>query len=507
MAASRLTGLLRVLVVGALMGPTFLSNIFQAGSVLAANTYTVMAGPVLAMVVVPAVVQAVTANGAARAGQVLGRVSGRLLVIAAAAAVALAAASPLLGWALVAGMPDAERSRAWLLVIVLTLFVCPQVLLYTLASLGVAAQQAQGRFALPAMAPALESVGTMLTVVVATAMYGRGLQVGQAPLGMMVALGVGTTCSVLLHAVVQLVGAARAGIAVRPHPGWRGDQQARDPLRRIVQSVPVAASPIMTMFLLTAASSTVPGGVLIIQLSYQVFYGLSFVGARAVSTASLPQLAEASGHEGQARFAAAWRHGLWLAVVVSMPPLALLIAFARPTADLLANGELRDGGVIGMLASCLAVVAVTQLAGGIHDLGRQALFARLDHRGPRLASFVSAAAGVGVGLLGLLVPVTGGRLTALTAAILAAELAGAVTVLLRLRRDLAPHRLVDRRGMVSVALAFLALLPPVCVGYWLTAVWRPERLAALVLMCGTGLVSLAAYAVVLKLRGGFRPSS
>ena len=45
----------------------------------------------------------------------------------------------------------------------LILFVVPQVVLYAVASLGVAAQQSQGRFAL-AGAPAVESIGTIVTV-------------------------------------------------------------------------------------------------------------------------------------------------------------------------------------------------------------------------------------------------------------------------------------------------------------------------------------------------------
>ncbi|HEV7791957.1 MAG TPA: hypothetical protein VGP05_23330, partial [Pseudonocardia sp.] len=42
---SRVAGLLRVLVIGALLGSTYFSNVFQAGYVLPSNVFTVMAGP------------------------------------------------------------------------------------------------------------------------------------------------------------------------------------------------------------------------------------------------------------------------------------------------------------------------------------------------------------------------------------------------------------------------------------------------------------------------------
>src|SRR5919206_905206 len=55
---SRVTGLLRVVVIGAVLGPTYFANCFQAGYVVPNIVFTVIAGPVLAMVLVPGVVGA-----------------------------------------------------------------------------------------------------------------------------------------------------------------------------------------------------------------------------------------------------------------------------------------------------------------------------------------------------------------------------------------------------------------------------------------------------------------
>src|SRR5690606_12954626 len=54
---SRVTGLLRILTIGAVLGPTYFANIFQAAYVLPSLIYTLIAGPVLAMVVVPGLVR------------------------------------------------------------------------------------------------------------------------------------------------------------------------------------------------------------------------------------------------------------------------------------------------------------------------------------------------------------------------------------------------------------------------------------------------------------------
>jgi len=60
--------------------------------------------------------------------------------------------------------------------------------------------------------------------------------------------------------------------------------------------------------------------------------------------------------------------------------------------------------LINELAACLAVAAFAQLAGGIHDFGRQALFSVLDDKGPRIASFVGLGVGVVVAFSTLLLP-------------------------------------------------------------------------------------------------------
>jgi len=498
---SRVAGLLRVLVIGALLGSTYFTNVFQAGYVLPSNVFTVMAGPVLGMVVVPAVVRSAALGGLDRASEVLGRVAGRLLAVAGLCAVGLALLSPLLAWTLVFEVPEAERAQAWLLSTVLILFVTPQVVLYTVAELGVAAQQGRQRFALAAAAPAVESLGTIATLVVTVWIFGTGLDIDRVPLAMMVLLGVGTTGSVLVHAALQCYGAYRAGVPLRPRRGWRADPEARDALRRIVRSIPVAACPAVANYGLTVVAATVPGGVLIVQLSYQVFYGLSFVGARAVSMAALPGLAEAVSAGDQRRFGTAWRQGVFYMLIAAVPLLCLLAVFAGPTADILANGGLRDGNLIAQLAACLAVVAVAQLVGGLHDYGQQALFARFDDRGPRIASFAGLGATVLVSAASMALPAQDGRLPGLAVAILAGELAGGLTALIRLRRAMRPEAMLDRRHALTVGAATAAMLPVIALGWWLLAVLAPARGLELALLVVCGLVALVPYALVLLLLG------
>ena len=504
---SRVVGLGRVLVIGALMGPTYLANAFQAGYVLPSNVFTVMAGPVLGMVVVPALVRSVAGPGIARGHEVLGLVAGRLLVLAGLSACVLVLVSPLLAWSLVFGVPAAERGQAWLLTVALIVFVAPQVVLYTVAELGVAAQQTRGRFALAAAAPAVESIGTITTVAIASAVFGTGLEVTRAPVELMIVLGVGTTASVAAHAALQVWGTVRAGVFARPRRGWRQDPEARECLRRIARSIPVAAGPAITNYLLAVVAATVPGGVLVVQLSYQVFYALSFLGARAVAMVAMPRLAAAAAARDEPAFAAAWRHCLFYAVAAATPLLILLATFAMPTADLLANGALRHSRLITDLGACLVVVAVAQLIAGLHDLGRQALFATLDDRSPRRASVRGVIVVAVVAVATLLLPADGTRLLGLVLAILAGEVIAAGTVLRRLRTVIGPGRLADPHDAMSIATASAAAIPAIVLGWWLIVMTGPSRWAHLVILLGCGTLTVVLYAVVLRRVGRRVPTT
>ncbi|HEY6422104.1 MAG TPA: lipid II flippase MurJ [Pseudonocardiaceae bacterium] len=496
---SRATGLLRVVVIGAMLGPTYFANAFQAGYVVPNLVFTSIAGPVLAMVLVPGVVRAVGAGGLTRAREVLSRVAGWLLAISAAVVALLMILSPAVAWTLTFGIPDpAQRVRGLWLTTVLVLLVAPQVLLYAVVHLGMASQQARGRFGLAAGAPAVENIILILTVVLAGWHYGTGLDVAHVPISMVIVLGVGSTVAVAVHAALQMFGTARVGLLTRPSMRWRHDPEAVAITRRMRRSLGVAAWPSAAMYVLLALAGTVPGGVFVVQLSYSVFYALSYVSARAVSMAALPELADAAHRDDGATFGSAWRKGLSYAVIASLPLLVLLAVLSGPTANLLANGELRHASLIGQLATCLVVVAVAQLVGGVHDIGRQALFARLDDRIPRRASEVAFGVILAAAAATLLLPADGSRLIWLVVAILAGELAAAGTVLARLRHAIRPERFIEARTLSGAVLATLAMLPVAIAAWWFQGVNGSGRLGDFALLVLGGVAALGIYALVLR---------
>lgn len=497
---SRVTGLLRVVVIGAVLGPTFLANVFLATNTVPVIVFSAVAGPVLALVVVPVIVHTALERGHAESEGLLRKISAVLLLASAAVATALALLSPVVAWTLTLGVPEAERERALRLTVLMVLFVAPQVVLYTIAALAAAAQQARGRFALAAAAPAAENVGLMVTMLAVEFTFSddaAAADVGNVPITMVVILGVGATMAVLLHAVIQVAGAARVGMSLRPERGWRADEQARRTVGRLRSSVAVAGFPSAGFYALLGVSATVPGGVLVLQMAHAVYGVCAALGARAITAAALPGLSAAAAADRRPQFARAWREAMALAVIAGLPLLCLMIVLAEPAARLLSHGQLSTGLLVAALTGCITVLGAAQLAAGVHEIGRQALFARMDVRGPRIAGArafgvtVVAAAGT------VLLPAGVLRMVAVAAVLLLSDLTAAVTVVGRLRSALSPERLLDRSRAAAALAAATAMVPPLVVAVWFAGHNEAGPMGDLVVLVPLVAVAAAVYAGVL----------
>jgi peptidoglycan biosynthesis protein MviN/MurJ (putative lipid II flippase) len=196
-------------------------------------------------------------------------------------------------------------------------------------------------------------------------------------------------------------------------------------------------------------------------------------------------------------FAGKAREGIAYTFIASLPPLFLLAAFASPLADILANGRLRVGGLIHSLAGCLVVLAVAQLAAGLHEVGRQGLFARLDIRGPRIAALLALGVTLVVGLAAFLAFAGTDRLIGLAAAVLAGDVVAAATVILLLRGVVRPEELADRKRLGAAALAAIVMLPLVVGGRALVDVQHGNRIVDFLIIAATSALALALFALAL----------
>ncbi|MGH8984193.1 MAG: murein biosynthesis integral membrane protein MurJ [Acidimicrobiia bacterium] len=399
---SRLTGLVRIAVAGATLGPTFFANIFQITNTLPNLTYNLFAGSLVPALVVPSLVAALDREGAAGARRLCRSLVGVVLLGFGAASALVICSGPVIVRLVTAGISDSASSaqaqrQTW----VLLLLVVPQIMLYGVAAIGVAAQNARRRFALAAAAPAVENVGLVVTLLVAAAWFGGGLRTGDVTGAHLLVLGIGSTLSVAAHAGIQLFGAARVGLPL--WPTWsRRDQAVREVIRRGIPTLADATVQAGSTFAVVLAAGTVPGGVVAMQIGLKLYNLPLALSARAVGTVLMPKLAQLRVRGSPEGFRATYLRGLSMSWLVAVPAAVALVFLARPIAELLAFGELDRDGAITLVAVSVASLGLALVGTATYEIARQACYARLDARSPLLGGIAQAVvvlAGVGASVL------------------------------------------------------------------------------------------------------------
>jgi putative peptidoglycan lipid II flippase len=391
-ALSRLFGFVRVLVIAAILGTTFLGNAFQAANSFSNVVFELVAAGALSAVLVPTFVQLIERHDEDEANRLAGGLLGIALVGLGSITVVAIAAAPLIADLLTIGVADetvAAQQRD--LVTYLLRWFLPQVVLYAWAAVATAWLYARRRFAITAAAPIAN------TVVMVAALVGFRIVAGSDPTlelsgGERLLLAVAGTGGVLGFVGVLCVAAQRCGFSLRPR--WLGRDSG---LTRLLRLSGWGALLNTTAGLLLGAAivvgGSVAGGVVAYQVAFVFFLAPYAILAQPIHTAILPELTLAAEHGAGDRFTNSVRAALDRMAVLVVPVSAALVALALPFMRTVAFGRAAGTGV-ELLAAGLASLAL-----GLYPYGAFLLFARAyyaldDSRTPAVAAVVSALAGV-----------------------------------------------------------------------------------------------------------------
>lgn len=359
-AASRLTGLVRIVVFAALVGQTALADAFDAANNSPNAIYELLIGGVLSATLVPAFAALLVPGvDPATARRDVGAVFGVGLVIAALLTAVAVAAAPLV-FRLYSLAPSevvdaAEFRRVGTL---LARVFLVQILFYAVSAVTAAALQARGRFAAAAWSPVASNV-----VAIGFLLGLNGLRrrpeledvVGASSTFWL--LGASGTVAVATMAIVQLVALRRTDSLPALSFDWRNPT-----VRRLVRLSGwtfgyVAANQAALVAVKNLAS---PGSGLVDA------YGKAFViftlphGLLAVSLATtfVPLLARAAARGDLGEFATRFGLGLRLTVLATIPAAVGGTILARPiVATLLGWGNF-DAQAVGDTSRALAGLAV-----------------------------------------------------------------------------------------------------------------------------------------------------
>ena len=411
--ASRLAGLLRVLVFNWAVGTTDLGDIYQAANTIPNIIFEIVAGGALASLVVPLLVAAdhtKAKDGAGRFGAA--ETASALLtwvvpLLVPVALIVAVAAHPLLHLLAPKATPVALSAGTAMLRI-----FAPQLPLYGVGIVLTAVLQTYRRFAWPVLAPLLSSVTVIAAYALFAGVAGRGASVGAVSSGALLVLSVGTTTGVAVLSLCLLIPLRRLRLGLRP--GYRFAPESAAVVRRLAAAgvATVAAQQLSLGLAIALAGQGPKGYVVLYGLAQTVFLLPWAVLALPVATSVYPALAEAGAAGDPEGFSEALAPAARSLLLLSCLGAAALITVAWPGARLLVALTAHPPKV-SAFAQAIIGFAPGLPGYGLFALLSRALYARSANRLSAAATVLGWAAVAGSSVtLSVLLPMTD-RVTAL----------------------------------------------------------------------------------------------
>jgi putative peptidoglycan lipid II flippase len=505
---SRVTGLLRTVVLGAAIGAFTVGNAYNLANTLPNMVYELLLGGVLSSVVVPLLMKARTQDldrGEAYTQRLL---SLATLFLAGATVIAVAAA-PLLTQIVASHSPAPDKH----LITTLSYLILPEIFFYGIAALLAGVLNTRGHFMAPMWSPILNNIVVIATALLFWLLPGpKELKTSTITTTQVLVLGIGTTLGI----VVQAAGLVPALRRVNFRWRWRFDfgrlglgQIGRTSAWMLTYVIMTQVGLTVILKLSQAAASngadakTHAPGPAIFNNAFLVFMMAHGIVAVSILTALMPRLARAAA---DGRFADMGRNlsmGTRMSAVVLIPVTAAYIVLGRPLAVALFQWgnythteALQTGTVIAVAAIGLVPYAITQMQ-------LFAFYAMPDTRTPALLNIPVVALRIVVDvILFFLLPLTlvdaglmfGNAVSYVLAAIIGYQL---------LRRRiglLALGETMGALGKLAVA-AVIAAIPT-----WLASLLIQHELgngkagAVVALIVGSAVLALAYVAAGLMLR-------
>jgi putative peptidoglycan lipid II flippase len=380
---SRVTGLLRTMVLTAVLGVGLFNDAYNTANTLPNIVYELLLGGVLTSVVVPLLVHAQDRDpdrGTAYA-QRLSTIAVTALAAVTVVAVLLA---PLLTWAYgIRDDPGQVDLANWLARLLLV-----EIVFYGIGALATAILNSRDVFGPPAWAPVLNNVVVIVTGLLFAAVSGPGsLTPLRISAGGVWLLGIGTTLGIAVQALILLPLLRKAGVPLRPRWGLKntGLREAGTLGLWVIGYVAVSQVGVLiaTNIANTAGRSHGLGSAAFATTSllFQMPYGIIGV---ALLTALLPRMSRAASRGDVPGVVSDLSLGTRLSALGLLPVTALLVVLGPAAATvLLARGETSLADARGM-GTALAVGAFGLLPMAITLLQLRVFYAMKDARTPTL---------------------------------------------------------------------------------------------------------------------------
>ena len=484
---SRLTGVLRGVMIAAVLGATYFANAYQFTNFLPNLVfYGLLAGSMFSSLLVPALVGHIDSGNRLAAARTAGGLLGVAMLGMLAIIPAAAVATP---WLLRLGSAGGPAAGSQVHVgALLVLLLLPQVPLYAIVGTATAVMNAHRRFALAAAAPALENLGTIAVLGVVTVLYTNVAAEHSVPLSLLLLLGLGTTGAVMLHASVQWWGARRTGIVLLPNAGWR-DPQVRGTIHRALPALAQAALAALQLAAMLLAANRVAGGVVAFDLATNFYFLPIALAASPVALSLVPRLSRMTDPGQAALFRDTYLHGMAFACFFAVPAATAYLVIARPIAGVMGFGAFGAADGRDLIAAALRGLAPAIVGETLFLVTTYACYARKDTIHPLRGMIIQATVNAG-GIVAVVANIRGpALLTGLGLAFSLGSTAAAWYLVRTLRRELPRGREWTLRpfGQTFICSGIMAV-PVWAAGNFLASrlTGAPGRIATVLLVSTVG---------------------
>jgi len=513
-ALSRITGMVREVVMAHLFGAGAANDAFQVAFRIPSLTRNLFAEGALSSALVPVFTRSLASEGKREAAELSSLVATAVFLVVGPLCLLGMLFSPQLVRLLAPGFEQVPGKFE--LTVLLTRIMFPFLLLVALAAQAMAALNAGGSFGVPALASSLFNIGSVACGLILGYTAGRGM--GN---GMIVSMACGVLAGGVLQLLWQMPSLMRAGFRFRPridwsHPGMRQIVRMMGPaiLGNAALQINIVVNSNLASGIQDASGHVIDGPVSWLGYAFrflQLPVGLFGV---AIASATLPSISRSAGLHQMEEFGATLSRSLGTVLLLTIPSsVGLAVMGESMIAAIYQGGRFTayDTHQTALALSCFSV----GLAGysALKTLS-PAFYALDDARTPMLVSLASIAvnfaasygmvkwAGIGhaglalstatVAVFGAVVLLTvlqrrlsgiglrklaasGGKIAA------AAALMGVACKL----ASLLVHATVGGRGHVALIDVAISIPLGVAVFYAAARFWRVEELEAVEAACYT----------------------
>ena len=370
--ASRITGLVRELLIAATFGASATTDAFQVAFRIPNLLRRLFAEGAFSQAFVPILAETRTRQGDEATHKLINAVGSVLFWVLLIVSVLGVVAAPVLVWMMASGL---QASGGFESAVVMTRWMFPYIFCMSLVALSAGILNTWGHFAVPAATPVLLNVSVIGAALV-LAPWLR--QFGFDPV---LSLALGVMIGGVLQLAIQVPALARRGVVPRiaMSPAAIRAAWSHDGVHRILRQMApallgVSVAQISLLVNTQIASHLGPGAVSWLTYADRLMELPTAMLGVALGVVLLPQLSRAQASGDAQRFSGLLDWGLRLVMLLALPAAVALLVFATPLVSVLYHyGRFTDRDVeqtvlalMGYGVGLVGLIGVKILAPGFY---------------------------------------------------------------------------------------------------------------------------------------------